>query len=111
MQPYIVLVIILRLIHGLKVFDKIFVISGGGPMRASETLNLMVLLLRQRGALEDGGDGRQGDFLLLVNGVWDLARIWSGSCIINLDSMRIAESSQVGQINIIPTGECVHAGK
>ncbi|MBW2092254.1 MAG: sugar ABC transporter permease [Deltaproteobacteria bacterium] len=42
MQPYIVLVIILRLIHGFKVFDKIFVISGGGPNRASETLNLMI---------------------------------------------------------------------
>ena len=75
LQPYIVLVIILRLIHGLKVFDKIFVISGGGPMRASETLNLMLLLLRQRGALEDGVVGRQDDFLLLVIGVWDLARI------------------------------------
>ncbi len=42
MQPYIVLVIILRLIHGFKVFDKIFVISGGGPNRASETLNLLI---------------------------------------------------------------------
>jgi multiple sugar transport system permease protein len=42
MQPYIVLVVILRLIHELRVFDPIFVISGGGPMRASETLNLMV---------------------------------------------------------------------
>ena len=42
MQPYIVLVIILRLIAGFRVFDKIFVISGGGPNRASETLNLMI---------------------------------------------------------------------
>lgn len=42
MQPYIVLVVILRLIQELRVFDPIFVISGGGPMRASETLNLMV---------------------------------------------------------------------
>jgi multiple sugar transport system permease protein len=42
MQPYIVLVVILRLIQGLRVFDPIFVISGGGPMQASETLNLMV---------------------------------------------------------------------
>jgi len=42
MRPYIVLVIILRLIHGFKVFDKIFVISGGGPNRASETLNLTI---------------------------------------------------------------------
>jgi multiple sugar transport system permease protein len=42
MQPYIVLVVILRLIQGFRVFDKIFVISGGGPMRASETLNLMI---------------------------------------------------------------------
>jgi multiple sugar transport system permease protein len=42
MQPYIVLVVILRLIQEMRVFDPIFVISGGGPMRASETLNLMV---------------------------------------------------------------------
>ena len=42
MQPYIVLVVILRLIQGLRVFDPIFVISGGGPMQSSETLNLMV---------------------------------------------------------------------
>jgi multiple sugar transport system permease protein len=42
MKPYIVLVIILRLIQGFRVFDKIFVISGGGPNRASETLNLMI---------------------------------------------------------------------
>ena len=42
MQPYIVLVIIFRLIHGFRVFDKIFVLSGGGPNRASETLNLMI---------------------------------------------------------------------
>ena len=42
MQPYIVLVVILRLIHGFRVFDKIFVISGGGPNRASETLNLSI---------------------------------------------------------------------
>lgn len=42
MQPYIVLVFILRLVHSLKVFDKIYVIAGGGPNRASETLNLMV---------------------------------------------------------------------
>jgi multiple sugar transport system permease protein len=42
MQPYIVLVVILRLIQELRVFDPIFVISGGGPMRSSETLNLMV---------------------------------------------------------------------
>ena len=42
MQPYIMLVVIFRLIHGFRVFDKIFVISGGGPNRASETLNLMI---------------------------------------------------------------------
>jgi multiple sugar transport system permease protein len=42
LRPYIVLLLILRLIHSLKVFDKIFVISGGGPARASETLNIMI---------------------------------------------------------------------
>ncbi len=43
MQPYIFLVLLLRFVHGMKVFDKIYVIaSGGGPNRASETLNLMI---------------------------------------------------------------------
>jgi multiple sugar transport system permease protein len=43
MQPHIFLVLMLRLVHGLKVFDKIFVISaGGGPNRAAETLNIMI---------------------------------------------------------------------
>jgi len=43
MRPYIFLVLILRFIHGMKVFDKIYVISsGGGPNRASETLNIMI---------------------------------------------------------------------
>lgn len=42
MQPHIFLILILRLVQGLKVFDKIYVISGGGPNRASETLNIMI---------------------------------------------------------------------
>jgi len=42
LQPYIFLLLLLRLVHGLKVFDKIFVISGGGPNRASESLNIMI---------------------------------------------------------------------
>ena len=42
LKPYIFLLLLLRLIHSLKVFDKIFVISGGGPNRASETLNIKI---------------------------------------------------------------------
>ncbi len=42
LRPYIFLLLLLRLIHSLKVFDKIFVISGGGPNRASETLNIAI---------------------------------------------------------------------
>ena len=42
LQPYIFLLLLMRLVQGLKVFDKIFVISGGGPNRASETLNIMI---------------------------------------------------------------------
>lgn len=42
LRPYIFLLLLLRLIHSLKVFDKIFVISGGGPNRASETLNITI---------------------------------------------------------------------
>ncbi|MBT4269658.1 MAG: sugar ABC transporter permease, partial [Deltaproteobacteria bacterium] len=42
LKPYIFLLLLLRIIHSLKVFDKIFVISGGGPNRASETLNITI---------------------------------------------------------------------
>lgn len=65
MQPYIVLVVILRLIQSLKVFDEIFVISGGGPMRASETLNLMIYH-QAFSALNYGYACALGVFMLLV---------------------------------------------
>lgn len=65
MQPYIVLVVILRLIQNLKVFDEIFVISGGGPMRASETLNLMIYH-QAFTAMNYGYGCALGLFLLLV---------------------------------------------
>ncbi|MEW6188480.1 MAG: sugar ABC transporter permease [Thermodesulfobacteriota bacterium] len=65
MQPYIVLVVILRLIHNLKVFDEIFVISRGGPMRASETLNLMIYH-QAFTAMNYGYACALGLFLLLV---------------------------------------------
>jgi len=43
MRSYIFLVFILRLVHSIKTFDKIYVLSsGGGPNRAAETLNLMI---------------------------------------------------------------------
>jgi multiple sugar transport system permease protein len=37
--------VILRTIPALKTFDHIFVITGGGPLRASETLNLYTFLV------------------------------------------------------------------
>jgi multiple sugar transport system permease protein len=65
MQPYIVLVVILRLINNLKVFDEIFVISQGGPMRASETLNLLIYH-QAFTAMNYGYACALGLFLLLV---------------------------------------------
>ncbi len=65
MQPYIVLVIILRLIQGFRVFDKIFVISGGGPNRASETLNLMIYH-EAFGALNYGFASALGVVMLVI---------------------------------------------
>ncbi|MEE9557631.1 MAG: sugar ABC transporter permease [Candidatus Adiutricales bacterium] len=65
MQPYIVLVLILRLIAGFRVFDKIFVISGGGPNRASETLNLMIYQ-EAFGALNYGYASALGVVMLAV---------------------------------------------
>lgn len=43
-RPHVVMAVILRIIPALKTFDHIFVITGGGPMRASETLNLYTFL-------------------------------------------------------------------
>lgn len=65
MQPYIVLVIIFRLINGFRVFDKIFVISGGGPNRASETLNLMIYQ-QAFGALNYGFASALGIVMLII---------------------------------------------
>lgn len=39
-RPHVVMALILRTIPALKTFDHIFVVTGGGPARASETLNL-----------------------------------------------------------------------
>ncbi len=65
MQPYIFLLLLMRLVHGLKVFDKIFVISGGGPNRASETLNIMIYD-QAFGATNFGYASALGSFLLLI---------------------------------------------
>ena len=43
-RPHLVMAVILRTILALKTFDHIFVITGGGPLRASETLNLYTFL-------------------------------------------------------------------
>lgn len=43
-RPHVVMAVILRTIPAFKTFDHIFVITGGGPLRASETLNLYTFL-------------------------------------------------------------------
>ena len=65
LQPYVFLLLLLRLVHGLKVFDKIFVISGGGPNRASETLNIMIYD-QAFGATNFGYASALGSLLLLI---------------------------------------------
>lgn len=65
LQPYIFLLLLLRLVHGLKVFDKIFVISGGGPNRASESLNIMIYD-QAFGATNFGYASALGSLLLLI---------------------------------------------
>jgi multiple sugar transport system permease protein len=40
--PFIVVALVIRLIDALKAFDTIFVITGGGPGTASETINLLL---------------------------------------------------------------------
>ena len=65
LQPYIFLLLLMRLVHGLKVFDKIFVIAGGGPNRASETLNIMIYS-QAFGAMNFGYASVLGTLLLLI---------------------------------------------
>ena len=43
-MPYIMVAVVIRTIDALKVFDTIFVITGGGPGTASETLNIFLYL-------------------------------------------------------------------
>jgi len=43
-RPHLIMAVILRTIPALKTFDHIFVVTGGGPLRASETLNLYIFL-------------------------------------------------------------------
>ena len=40
--PFILVAVVLRAVDALKAFDIIFVISGGGPGTASETLNMFL---------------------------------------------------------------------
>jgi multiple sugar transport system permease protein len=42
--PYVMVAVVIRTIDALKVFDTIFVITGGGPGTASETLNIFLYL-------------------------------------------------------------------
>jgi multiple sugar transport system permease protein len=42
--PFVVVALVIRTIDALKAFDTIFVISGGGPGSASETINLLLYL-------------------------------------------------------------------
>jgi multiple sugar transport system permease protein len=42
--PHIVVAMVIRTIDALKAFDLIFVISGGGPGTASETMNIFLYL-------------------------------------------------------------------
>lgn len=65
LQPYVFLLLLMRLVHGLKVFDKIFVLSGGGPNRASETLNIMIYD-QAFGATNFGYASALGSFLMLI---------------------------------------------
>ena len=41
-QPFIIVATVMRIIDALKAFDIIFVITGGGPGTASETINMLL---------------------------------------------------------------------
>jgi multiple sugar transport system permease protein len=43
-MPFIVVAVVIRTIDALKAFDTIFVITGGGPGTASETINIFLYL-------------------------------------------------------------------
>ena len=42
--PYIIVVVLIRSIDALKAFDAIYVLTQGGPGRASETINILLFL-------------------------------------------------------------------
>jgi multiple sugar transport system permease protein len=44
LAPYLVVALIIRTIDALKAFDTIYVITGGGPGSASETINIYLYL-------------------------------------------------------------------
>ncbi len=41
MAPLLAVIGLLRLIDAFKVFDSVFILTGGGPGRATETLNIL----------------------------------------------------------------------
>ena len=41
-RPHIIIAMILRMIPAIKTFDKIYVITAGGPMQATESLNMYI---------------------------------------------------------------------
>jgi multiple sugar transport system permease protein len=41
LRPVLLVVVMLRMIDGLKLFDSIFIVTGGGPGTATQTLSLL----------------------------------------------------------------------
>jgi multiple sugar transport system permease protein len=64
LRPTILVVLLLRTIDGSKVFDKVFVMTGGGPGTATETLMTHIYRSAFRGL--DLGYAAAMSFLMLI---------------------------------------------
>lgn len=66
LRPWIILIVAIRLVETLKVFDLMFGTTGGGPQRATETIQVLTYLTGFKGLLMSEAMTIMILFLLLI---------------------------------------------
>ena len=69
LRPVLVIVTLLRIVASLKMFDQVVTMTGGGPGRATQTLNFFVYQVAFRN-LDMGYASALGNLLVVVLGVF-----------------------------------------
>ncbi|HWQ16478.1 MAG TPA: sugar ABC transporter permease [Sulfolobales archaeon] len=64
LKPYIILVLLLRSIDTFRLFDKVYVLTGGGPAHATETISLYIF--KTGLVFWDIGKASAASFLMLI---------------------------------------------